>query len=567
MVEVVESSGASSTGSADAVQQREATESVAGAGTGTESADLDVLPTENPNDDIDRSMLYIQIAGGSTNSYVNFVRGLLGNPAPVETGKENTFQSGDGSYLLQIENKLTSVGQADVAFCFIGQDIVVDESKTVQSLSNAIRSLRPLGQKMPFVIAYSGPTSAIGRLENMLRQAWLVADTFDHRPISLYEAIDVKVVLTPQFLEESPGSLSDSAVKAVSEIVREILPNARSFSDLSKGFHIVEEKQHIEMKKTSSYQDIDAVIEARNQALQEVLQFANKSIDQLNKFEGSSKFSNLIEDFIQFGNSKFSQLLLSTNQSNLAKDVLVMEKEFLVGEILERLQAFFRRQVNLIRVEIAKEFNRQVADDLEITVHVMEDLQQFRNKALSRFRKSVSELLPKSAKLIKCTAWNADTDLLEFQHTLDDYNEGREAGFKALGVLPRGDRKPIDISFHMFLAHPLGRDYRQDILSARDRDELVFDESLTPLTSKLFVHPVTARKELQKIIQDGSELKHKKGQIANLKRKSEFAREMLMFPLSVKNPDVAMNGNRRKRKGSKSILKKDPMREEFGPER
>ena len=57
------------------------------------------------------------------------------------------------------------------------------------------------------------------------------------------------------------------------------------------------------------------------------------------------------------------------------------------------------------------------------------------------------------------------------------------------------------------------------------------------------------------------------------KRKSEFAREMLMFPLSVKNPEVPMQssgGRRRRRKTANSdspVPKRDETRDITGPER
>jgi hypothetical protein len=51
----------------------------------------------------------------------------------------------------------------------------------------------------------------------------------------------------------------------------------------------------------------------------------------------------------------------------------------------------------------------------------------------------------------------------------------------------------------------------------------------------------------------------------NLRRDSEFAREMLMFPLSIKNPAVPLMSGRSRRRGGPP--KKDPNRESFGPER
>lgn len=47
----------------------------------------------------------------------------------------------------------------------------------------------------------------------------------------------------------------------------------------------------------------------------------------------------------------------------------------------------------------------------------------------------------------------------------------------------------------------------------------------------------------------------------------EFVREMLMFPLSVKNPEVPLVGGRRAKVKSSSTSKKDQNRMINGPER
>jgi hypothetical protein len=47
----------------------------------------------------------------------------------------------------------------------------------------------------------------------------------------------------------------------------------------------------------------------------------------------------------------------------------------------------------------------------------------------------------------------------------------------------------------------------------------------------------------------------------------EFVREMLMFPLSVKNPLVPMAGGRRARLKTSILPKKDKDRVNYGPER
>ena len=83
---------------------------------------------------------------------------------------------------------------------------------------------------------------------------------------------------------------------------------------------------------------------------------------------------------------------------------------------------------------------------------------------------------------------------------------------------------------------------------------------------KATVSAITARKMLQQHIQRAPVVKR------DAKGKSEFAREMLMFPLSVKNPGVAMQtGGRGRRRRKSSITgpvpEKDITRDITGPER
>ena len=55
--------------------------------------------------------------------------------------------------------------------------------------------------------------------------------------------------------------------------------------------------------------------------------------------------------------------------------------------------------------------------------------------------------------------------------------------------------------------------------------------------------------------------------LASSRSTKEFVREMLMFPLSCKNPEVPLVGGRRSRVRPSALPKKDKNRAEIGPER
>jgi hypothetical protein len=129
------------------------------------------------------------------------------------------------------------------------------------------------------------------------------------------------------------------------------------------------------------------------------------------------------------------------------------------------------------------------------------------------------------------------------------------------GVLPK-NRKPIDVSFHYFINHPFGKDYRQVVHGMSPRDLFKYDEGLAN-SDGVTVSPVVARQALvSKHDNDVSLSASAKRRVA---KDSEFAREMLMFPLSIKNPDVPLMGGRRQKKSGPPT--KDLTRDETGPER
>lgn len=146
--------------------------------------------------------------------------------------------------------------------------------------------------------------------------------------------------------------------------------------------------------------------------------------------------------------------------------------------------------------------------------------------------------------------------------------------------MARDNRIPVDISFHILALHPLGRDYRQDPLGFSDL--LVYNTSeiassaLSKNRNKNKRHgglmsPLLARQKLQQIIKTKQDVL-KGSELRRLRKNSEFAREMLMLPLSIKHPDTPMSSGGRGGGRKKSSIITDASanaekRYVYGPER
>lgn len=133
-----------------------------------------------------------------------------------------------------------------------------------------------------------------------------------------------------------------------------------------------------------------------------------------------------------------------------------LAKADLSEKIYARMAPFYNRQIQLVRSEIANSFNAKIAE-VKITIDVMKDFKALRNDAIHEFDATLKTLAPAGS------GWNGGYEVHELIATLDDYLDGREANFRMMGVMSRG-RQPIDVSFHTFFHHPLGRDYRQEPL-------------------------------------------------------------------------------------------------------
>ena len=256
--------------------------------------------------------------------------------------------------------------------------------------------------------------------------------------------------------------------------------------------------------------------------------------------------------------------------------VQLLAEEELVHRIYEMLLPFFKRQVQLAKSDITNRFNVAVSvDNLPLSPSIKDELLDIRNEALSELRATIACLTPKN--IPATIPWNADFDIFTMQSSLDDYIRLRDTQLRVHGVLPR-NRKPISICFHTYLHHVFGKDYRQDVLrTIYSHDELLYDPSVSDhVNNKPHLSAVSLRMALKNKLNVEisrnrffpvlDSLKHAVLGQPSLQQDAEFAREMLMFPLFIKNPNVPMMGGQRSGQ-QMGPPTKDPNRFLNGPER
>lgn len=189
-------------------------------------------------------------------------------------------------------------------------------------------------------------------------------------------------------------------------------------------------------------------------------------------------------------------------------------------DVHDMMYPFFKRFVQMARQDAAKSFNAAVADELEVSIKLMDDLRTIKRKAIAEYQSQIRQLTPKNSP----EKWKNNYEVAQFARSLDDFIEMREEQAKLQGILPRG-RRPIEVSVYHFLLHPLGRDHRQDPLGCLDSDVIEYNPQLASCPD-VTVSPSLAR------------------HLATTPAAREFAREMLMLPLSIKNPSIPMTAKR-----------------------
>lgn len=365
------------------------------------------------------------------------------------------------------------------------------------------------------------------------------------------------------------------------------------------------QKNVISSRELASVTHADQVARHAFIALDHAVLAANASIDQLNFPESPDAFSRTVSALIQdmfhifeglqsdanltYGNASSTSWVGKPRASHrsFAED---MKAEILFRFLL-RLEPLYNRQVQVLRTQVVNSFNEKVlSDDLEITTHIMDDLRQIQQSTMKHFQQQLASLRPRTFPVAQ-SIWNSFEAEIELHRLLEEFLASRDTQYRILGVLSRGVRKPIDLSFHALLNHPISRDYRQEPLpQPGDRIDFLLDSSSGSLDrlcervprSKAMADintlpwPVDLRKYALSGPNDLEILSNKTAlaspwqqlqrwrHVRQWRRMSEFAREMLMFPLAIKNPDVPLSFGKSRKVATPPA--RDWERRLYGPE-
>ena len=338
------------------------------------------------------------------------------------------------------------------------------------------------------------------------------------------------------------------------------------------------------------------------------LNAVNASSGKLNSAKAGPLFGRLIDE-LQLQARKqlrsFVEEAAAGSKATVHPSALAAAERGLQESLFALLLPFYRRQLQLLRAQVASELNTELTgepdeagdfeggegdvwaqhDDglggsgqgLEVDAFIMQRLEDLSKRALNCFHRRARHLLPgqvKSAPVPPRTGWSAATEYHQLAEALQQLLDEREAHYRRLGILPRDDHIPVALSVHVLQGPELGlaRDYRQDPLgSPKVGDQPVLSAAAVATSlEQPTVRPAAARKRLVSLLQAAGarEKLLDGGSKAKLTRQSEFSREMLMFPLSVKNPSVAMAARARTGRQSRPRSVPDPdLLERTGPER
>ena len=406
----------------------------------------------------------------------------------------------DGSNFVVFNKNGINDHVCDVAFVYAHRAGIFDEDSTIRNMQSGLKAILPVDENLPstgkkmYVLVIEGPLTTVETAKNILEESWatLVGDQSGE----LLKQVVVHVVSV-----SSAGPISELAVESVSEILQDPSLKMKSIIDCAST-NLPSKKSIdpiIDLKLAGGKNGgidvastgIDICREGIVVAMTWARDGANASLQRLQKLEAASEFATFIERLISGAHTR---MRVEVEKLGGASDIaLKLAEKDISRNIFTMLNVIYRRQIQLARQESAKLFNTAVGEDFELTAKVMDDLDAAKQAALRNFTLAAKRLTPKNAPK---STWTSSADYQVLLASLDEYITSRCDAYKMVGVIPR-HRRPIDISYHVLLSHPLGRDYRQDPLSAGESNDIPFyDERFVKAQSPI-VHPSLARALLE----------------------------------------------------------------------
>lgn len=452
--------------------------------------------------------------------------------------------------------------QCDVMFVNVPATLLMlNEHASIETLQSAYQSMlaHDSVKKKDIVVFISGTEEDIGKselnLRKLLAEAWILLEKPEFVSDNVEEECNIRIVALIKNEEEK-------AKKVVQDTVNQIISSGAGVpsSDFMETLQEITSGGAVRMTKSppANYRGYEICEIAKVKALMWAQDAAQASATRLQKQERAGEFTGFMDNLVTKAEEIYKEGTVDTGEQSLSPFHTKRGLTEVKSQIYAMLLPFFRRHVQLARVESAKSFNAKAGDDLAITTDIMTDLERIRDDTMREFKKACDALQPAGAP----STWTYEFDVKQLRMSLDEYLESREAQAKLVGVLPRG-RKPVDVSIHYFANHPLGKDYRQDALTLSDKDVVMYDAGVAKARTPS-IHPSLARAKLKRKEKSNS---FSMLESRRIKGDSEFAREMLMFPLSIKNPDVPLSAGRAKKPSSIEAARKRAEGLHLGPHR
>ena len=363
----------------------------------------------------------------------------------------------------------------DLAFVYIKSYELINDNVILERFQLCFESIIECSNsRTPLIIIFSGLSEEADKVEYLLKEAWVLLDKDKYRgrikDDSLFTKFDVQIILTPPSYEGE--SVNIEAIKAVRDALDEVSIYSKPVQNYLQAIKYKDNNNNVtsqietttkdknyndekkKKKKNSSVNNvvgIELLPSVVSHALNWALKATNDSIVRLNKLERPENFAGFIENLIKASNDVLSDEFKAAYASNTSRggsssnnsskatqtsscdysNVLAIARQELNSKIYLRLAPLYKRQVQLLRNEVANVFNDIVTNKIEVSIYVMEDLYEARDKTVSNFTSLLHRLTPKNAPKSR---WNADFEVFELKQTLDDFLATRKSSYQLSGM-------------------------------------------------------------------------------------------------------------------------------------
>lgn len=502
----------------------------------------------------DTRRVSVSLHGGSG----NLIRSL--SPSLVPPNAEDDLPTDVEIEVIEAENFDPTVGiSTDLSLCFLNRTDILDQDRAIKRIAQSFVG-HPLSQntressnasyEKPVFLVYDGPVGDHSFLNFLVRQALQVHRYLRRRPLS-------EIYPRPRFLLLPIGeqALADKATiesfrKSFLAELRRILSN--DHSKLVSNITITSSGPVHHQRQTVAWdheRGIELVVHALHLAKRRFRNIFHDAKVLSDKSIGS-EWAKAVDDQLLRLETDFGQLMDSCSMG-----VRRIGFELLRRQLIEDLKLVFRESLDDFMQDTLRSFNEEVVDNLDVSSGSLTSLVNLRNKFVERFARLCNAANPKSFP--SGFASIARSRQTQLERVFDDYLRERKVTMQSQLLLPHRDRPPLEVSLHWFVPHPFGLDRRQDVLGSSD--VMAYDQSLSRrqhsderhLKASASLRPATGR-VLSTATSDPRRFILSTIRDRKLRENKEFAREMLMLPLSMRTQWLSKSSEGRSKEATDS---------------